>query len=225
MALAQSSTNLISPSQSGITRIRSNSNLHRFKIRADERVIFVGRTGSGKTTLADKLIRNLGYRTVVLDPKHRWEYPGYRLVDRYDPNPSLVRQVFRPRDDEVENWRDAEKYLEDVWNYGIPTVVYIDELTRLSTPRRTIPILADFVRLGRQARMGTWYASQRPKDVPSLFLSEAEHWFVFDLRYVADREKCVGFLGENVADRITETYAFWYSNPQEPDAFLVHQRR
>lgn len=194
-----------------------------FQIRADERVLFVGRTGSGKTTLADRIIRTIGYRTIVIDPKHRWEFPGYRLVHQYNPDPRLIRQVFRPKDDEQDDWRDVEVFLESVWNAGVPSVVYIDELTRLSTPRRTIPILADFVRLGRQAGMGTWYASQRPKDVPSLFLSEAEHWFVFDLRYVADREKAVGFLGENVAQRITEPYAFYYSNPNEPNAFLVHQ--
>lgn len=196
----------------------------RFKIRADERVIFVGRTGSGKTTLADRLIRFLGYRTVVIDPKHRWEFPGYKLVTHYDPSLETIRQVFRPKDRAAADWRDLEVFLESIWNAGIPTVVYIDELTAVTEPRRTIPILEDFVRLGRQVGMGTWYASQRPKDVPSLFLSEAEHWFVFDLRYAADREKCVGFLGDNVANRIPEKYAFWYSNPNEPDAFLVHQK-
>jgi len=201
----------------------TNSLAKSFRIGADERCLFVGRTGSGKTTLADRIIRTLGYRTVVIDPKHRWEFPGYKLVEEYDHDPHTIRQVFRPRDDEQDNWRDAEVYLESVWSGGIPTVVYIDELTRLSTPRRTLPVLADFVRLGRQAGYGTWYASQRPKDVPSLFLSEAEHWFVFDLRYVADRDKAVGFLGENVSQRITEPYAFYYSNPNEPDAFLVHQ--
>jgi hypothetical protein len=184
----------------------------------------VGRTGSGKTTLADKLIRFLGYRTAVLDPKGFWEFPGYKLVEEYDPNPHTIRQVFRPRDGVQHEWRDAERYLEQVWSAGIPTVVYVDELTRLSTPRRTPPILEDFYRLGRQAGFGTWGATQRPKDIPSMFLSEAEQWFVFDLRYVADREKCTGFLGENVGERISEPYAFWYSNPQEPDAFLVHQR-
>lgn len=205
------------------TQEPSNRNVRDFQIKHDERVFFVGRTGSGKTTLADRLIRHLGYRTVVIDPKHRWEFPGYRLVSDYDPDPRLVRQVFRPRDGELEAWRDSEAFLNAVWRSTTPTIVYIDELTAVSTPRRTIPVLADFVRLGRQRKMGTWYASQRPKDVPSLFFSEADHWMMFDLRYEADREKCVGFLGEKVGERIQEPYAFWYSNPKEPDAILVRQ--
>lgn len=166
----------------------------------------------------------MGYRTVVIDPKQLWEFPGYKLVDQYEPDPRLIRQVFRPKDGEGENWRDAEIFLESVWAAGVTnTVVYIDELTRLCSPRRTLSVLADFVRLGRQAGYGLWSATQRPKDVPSLFFTEAEHWFVFDLRYSADRDKCVGFVGDNVAQRITEKYAFYYSNPDEPEAFLVHQ--
>lgn len=196
-----------------------------FRIRADERAFFTGRTGSGKTTLADRMIRYLGYRTVVIDPKHSWEFPGYKLVDKYDPSPLVVRQLFRPRDDETEDWADAEQFLRAIWYARIPTVVYIDELTRMSTRTRTIPILADFVRLGRQIGMGAWYASQRPKDIPSLFLTEAEHWFVFDLRNDADRDKCVGFLGGAVAGRIYEKYGFFYSNPELPDPIFVHQQR
>lgn len=192
-------------------------------IGADERVFFVGRTGSGKTTLADRLIRSLGYRTAVIDPKHRWEFPGYKLVTGYEPDPRLVRQVFRPRAGDEDGWFDTEAYLQQIWSYDVPTVVYIDELTAVTTPRNTVPTLADFVRLGRQRKFGTWYASQRPKDVPSLFFTEADHWFMFDLRYEGDREKCVGFLGERVGERITEKYAFYYSNPGLPDAVLVRQ--
>lgn len=194
-----------------------------FQIRNDQRCIFVGRTGSGKTTLADLLIRHLGYRTVVIDPKHLWEFPGYQLVTEYNPDPNVVRQLFRPRLREGDGWRDTEAYLNAVWSYGIPTVVYVDELTALSTPRKTIPVLADMVRLGRQRKIVPWTATQRPKEVPNLFLTEADHWFVFDLRHEDDRKKVAGFLGKKVEGRLPEDYAFWYANPGERDALLVRQ--
>lgn len=194
-----------------------------FQIRRSERVLFVGRTGSGKTTLADRLIRTLGYRTVVIDPKHLWEFPGYRLVDRYDPDTYVTRQVFRPVDDDRREWRDTQTFLESVWYGPRQTIIYVDELTRLSTPRKTVPILADFIRLGRQLGFGVWTASQRPRDIPTLFLSETEHFFVFDLRTPGDREKVADFLGPSVEQRIKEDYAFWYSHPSHPDPILVHQ--
>jgi len=195
------------------------------RISRDERVFFGGRTGSGKTTLADRLIRKLGYRTVVIDPKHSWDYPGYVRSQRYDHHPETLRQVFRPRDDADDGWADLVDYLGDVWGYDVPTVVYIDELTSVTTSRRAPRVLATLVRLGRQRGFGTWYASQRPKDVPSLFFTEAEHWCVFDLLTQDDRDKVAGYMGDTVRDRLYEQYAFWYMAPHMRDPLLVHQRQ
>jgi hypothetical protein len=192
-------------------------------IKKDQRFFLCGRTGSGKTTLADRLIRKLGYRTVVIDPKHSWDFPGYEHNQHYDSNPETLRQVFRPRDDADDGWRDLVDYLEDVWGYDVPSVVYIDELTSVTTPRKAPRVLATLVRLGRQRGFGTWYASQRPKDCPGLFFTEAEHWAVFDLLNKDDRDKVAGFMGDEVKERIREPYAFWYNNPHMDDPLFVHQ--
>jgi DNA helicase HerA-like ATPase len=194
-----------------------------FTIKKNERALFLGRTGSGKTTLADKLIRSLGYRTVVIDHKHSWEFPGYKLVEQYDSDPAVIRQVFRPRDDERKDWADADVFLRSVWSYRIPIIVYVDEITKLTARQRTLPILADIVRLGRQVGIGSWFASQRPRDCPSLFFTEAEHWMVFDLRNEDDRKRVAGFLGNRAQNRLSEPFSFWYANPAMPDPVLVRQ--
>jgi len=160
----------------------------------------------------------------VIDPKHSWDFGGYHLVTHYDPNPETIRQVFRPRDDADEGWADLVAFLEDVWAYDVPTVVYVDELTSVTTPRKAPRVLATLVRLGRQRGFGTWYASQRPKDCPGLFFTEAEHWAAFDLLNADDRKKVSDFMGDEVKDRIREPYAFWYNNPNMDDPLLVHQR-
>ena len=195
----------------------------RYKVRRSDRAIFLGRTGSGKTTLADKMIRSLGYRTVVIDHKMSWEFPGYKLVEEYDPDPHVIRQLYRPRDDESKGWADADAFLRQVWAYRLPTVVYVDEITKLTSRQKTLPILADIVRLGRQVGIGSWFASQRPRDCPSLFFTEADHWFAFDLRNEDDRKRVAGFLGERVRNRLSEPYSFWYANPGMHDAILIRQ--
>jgi hypothetical protein len=196
------------------------------RIGHDERVFFGGRTGSGKTTLADRLIRKLGYRTVVIDPKHCWgKFPGYVHVKRYDPHPQTLRQVFQPHDDAGQGWADTVDFLSDVWGYDVPTVVYVDEITSLTTPRTAPRVLSTLVRLGRERGFGVWFASQRPKDCPSLFFTEAEHWIIFDLLTQDDRDKIGGYLGDKARDRIREKYAFLYMSPDMTDPLLVHQRQ
>jgi len=192
-------------------------------VHQNERFFFGGRTGSGKTTLADKLIRTFNYRTVVIDPKHSWKFPGYVHSQHYDPSLHVRRQVFRPVDDADNGWADTVAYLSDVWAYDVPTVVYVDELTSVTTPRRAPRVLSTLTRLGRERGFGTWYASQRPKDVPSLFFTEAEHWAIFDLITRDDRDKVKGYMGDKVVDRIKEKYAFWYMAPHMNDPLFVHQ--
>jgi hypothetical protein len=193
------------------------------QVKKSDRFFFCGRTGSGKTTLADRLIRSMNYRTVVIDPKHSWDFPSYQRVNRYDPDPHLPRQVFRPKDDADDGWADLVTFLEDVWGYDVPTVTYIDELTSVTTPRRAPRVLSTLVRLGRQRGFGTWYASQRPKDCPGLFFTEAENWAVFDLTTQDDRDKVAGYMGDEVRTRLREPYAFYYSNPTMAAPLLVHQ--
>jgi hypothetical protein len=110
-----------------------------------------------------------------------------------------------------------------MWYDRQSTVLYIDELTKLAIGRRTLPILADFMRLGRQINKGVWYATQRPKDVPALFFTETEHWFVFDLRWEEDRDKVASFMGPEAEQRPPDEYAFWYGNHKMPNAIYVQQ--
>jgi hypothetical protein len=152
-----------------------------------------------------------------------WDFPGYRLTNRYDPNPETRYQVFRPVDDATNGWADLVAFLSDVWRDPQPTLVYVDELTLVTTPRTAPPILFRFARQGRQHNKGLWTGTQRPSEVPTSFLTEAEHWFVFDLRAAADREKVAGFLGDGAKQRPRGRYSFWYANPELPDVVLFRQ--
>jgi hypothetical protein len=169
------------------------------------------------------LIRSLRYRTVVVDPKGGWDFPGYLLTTTYNRNPETRYQLFRPIDDAGNGWADLVAFLEDVWRDPQPVLVYVDELTLVTTPRTAPKILFRFARQGRQHNKGLWTGTQRPSEIPTSFLTEAEHWLVFDLRAQADREKVAGFLGDGAKKRPKGRYSFWYANPELPDVVLFRQ--
>lgn len=200
-----------------------NNAAHVINLKRSERAFFGGRTGSGKSTLADKLIRQTGYRTAVIDPKHGWDFPGYLPVDRYDPSPDIRRQVFRPNDTAADGWADTVRFMNAAWNDRQPVLIYVDELSLVTTPRIAPPIMLKFARQGRSHNKGLWTGTQRPVDIPGSFLTEAEHWFIFDLRNASDRKKVAGFLGDAVSDRPKGRYSFWYGSPEFPDAVLIRQ--
>ena len=163
------------------------------RIKSSDRCCFFGRTGSGKTTLAKSLLRG-ARRWVVFDPKHTFEEPGGKVVKR--PERRLARQIVRvPFRDEQYHWQAA---LHSVWRMG-RRILYIDEVN-IVNPSRTVVSeeLGRAIRTGRERGLGVWSASQRPKDIPSVVFTEAEHFFIFRLQYEADREKVASFTGERI---------------------------
>lgn len=192
-----------------------------FSPRSTDRIAIVGRTGSGKTYFAKRLIRNLS-RLVVLDPK------GTLNTRNGTSNPRNELGLTdwgdgtlkRLRRGDPGRWRigptqvyggDWEPVLADLLKVGGITV-YIDELYLLSpNAGYQSPGLRALYTQGRELGIGVWGCMQRPTWVPLFTLSESEWVFQFRLRWAADRQRMaeeVG-LGEQVLQNIPDRYGFW----------------
>ena len=165
------------------------------RIAVDQRCCFFGATRSGKTTLAKGLLSSVA-RYVVIDQKYRFT-DGSPILTAY--NPRKERQIIRipPSRDEQA---DIDDCLDSIWR-GPPTLVFVDELA-LVNPSRTVlrPTLSRLIRQGGESGFGVWCGSQRPKDLPSAVFTESEHFFLFRLRWRADREKVLDFTDERLAE-------------------------
>lgn len=165
-------------------------------IRRTDRACFFGRTGSGKTTLARRLLRSCSLPFVVLDPKHRYEDEGVQVTHAF--NRKLSEQIIRVDPigggEELELW---DEVIYNVWKHG-DTILYADEATLLTPPRSVLPELGRAIRTGRERNVAVWIGSQRPKDIPSVVFTEAEHFFLFRLQWDADREKVASFTSPHV---------------------------
>jgi DNA helicase HerA-like ATPase len=187
-------------------------------------VAILGRTGSGKTTLARLLVQ--GYRTlVVIDPKRRVELPG--TVTTYGQEgfrstwPQRARRVIaRPDDtelgdqDQLEAWGDS--VFARVLRFG-RTAVLVDEAVDLANERRIVPAYRRALVQGRELLVPVFSCSQRPRQLANVVLSESEHLIVFDLALETDRRKVAGVGGDELMVRadlkFPQGHGFGYYGP------------
>lgn len=188
----------------------------KIKISNDERLVFVGATGSGKTVLAKHFLPRLN-RVFVIDPKHTFKLEGFRIRRGLPMLGKEWRIIYRPgREDDYE----MADMLDDLFRLKNVTI-FCDELSTLAERyKETTGVLADIARTGRERHVAVWTALQRPRWVPRVFFTEAEGVFMFNLRSGEDRAYMSQFVGPEVLDPI-EKFTFWYSHADEETPELM----
>ena len=212
------------------------------KIRTDEHVLVAGRTGTGKTVLCRVYLA--GFKNVVvLDTKglFSWtEVPGTKwkgkknhilvdgnkvltLTDRLETLPRIKtpKIIYRPRFEEMTLEHYNEFYR---WAYlRGNTIVYTDEVMSVCKNPFTYPdFLKAIMTRGRELNVAHWGATQRPSNIAVITISEATHFFIFDLNVEADREKLISISGCQEFKEKPSTkfgkHSFWYYHVDKDSA-------
>lgn len=196
-------------------------NPDRLNIRRNDRALFVGATGSGKTTLAKALMWQQRH-VMVLDPKRTFALPpetgavtiteesrgSRKTVEEWDGPEPLI---YRPGLDVLNDPDSVDWWFWHVFARG-NTLAYIDEAAMV-TSGATLPRgYAACIQLGRERGVGTWHATQRPSRVPIVLLSESEHVFAFRLRHPDDAERIAKYTDPSTLERQATGNGFWYWN-------------
>lgn len=169
----------------------------RFSYKAGQHVTFLGRTDSGKTTLAYQLIEQvaspkLPAMSLVVKPKSptvdKWrERLGHPLTRQWPPAMRAFRakppgwifwpkHSFDPEKDDVmleERMRDA---LREAYKNG-KRIVFADETLGLSDLKLDRMLVALWTR-GREMGTGLWAATQKPSHIPLYAYNQATHLFL-----------------------------------------------
>lgn len=194
-------------------------------IRSDNRASFVGTTGSGKSTIARELARQVD-RLVCIDPKdelggdEEWglEESSKDAWKRLkNDQPARIRVPLPVSANPLEF---LDSIFELCYTYGWMTV-YLDEaFACVGKGGNPSPFLLALYTRGRSRAIGTWAATQRPARIPLVMLSESEWSFMFRLRLEVDRKRMSEFMGPAVLGGIPESdpFGFWmfHSSWREP---------
>jgi len=194
-------------------------------LRSDERVAFVGKTGSGKTFMARYLTAGLT-RFVAFDPKGTIGLAGANRATTWnveDWSPTGVKQLMAkgnkparlrvpgpgPDDDPFGYWIPFLRAIFDMGN----VTLYIDEMYAVNKPGGLpSPELMALYTRGRELGIGVYAATQRPTLVPLVMLSECEWLFTFRLLLEQDRKRMAEICGPVVMNPIRTEHGYYLYN-------------
>jgi len=185
-------------------------------IVANERVFIAGKTGSGKTTLAETLCNPLR-RMVVLDSKgsltkwrglEQWDDPDVQA--RFEDGENVRMHAMSPLDVDIsptDYWNSVFARCLEVGD----VTIYVDELFAVAPPGQYSrnALQACYTR-GRELGIGVWASTQRPSWIPLFAMSEAEHYFMFRIMLENDRKRLSAFMGPAVMEPIQDVHGFYY---------------
>jgi DNA helicase HerA-like ATPase len=192
------------------------------QIRANERVLFAGRTGSGKTFLARQLLA-ASRRLVVIDAKgtlNDWNAtePDSLAWYRFLRGGEGRLRILPPITDDPAGW--YEKLFEELYEAGTLTL-YIDEAYAVVPPgTRAGKWLNALYTRGRERGIGVWAATQRPAWIPLFMISEADWVFAFRLSLVEDRQRLAAIAGEKLLEPPRSEHGFWMYHVSMDDPAL-----
>lgn len=195
-------------------------------IKPSERVMIMGKTGSGKTEWAKFMLRRIArvMPVVIIDTRQFWmgEKPSWAkrrepgTVDRphlvKDFNPNYWVQCIQPDiyDDRME------RFLLDVLKRRY-VYVYIDENDGIATAT-SVPLgLRRVWKTGRALRVGAADGSQTYSGIPRIFKTQSEKRVLFRVgeEDIEDAAKLVQVYPEEVLDLEPFEYIYYDVNNME----------
>jgi hypothetical protein len=149
--------------------------------RLEDRLLFVGQTGKGKSTLALWVIEQLQpVRTIIFDPKGEFNFGPTFPPAR---NPAELRVAIRQRLVHYVPQSFERPPLEEacqiVWDTPGPYVWHIDEAAEITNPNYCPEGLRLGVTQGRRFKKMVIALTQRLAECAPVFRSQASHVVIF----------------------------------------------
>lgn len=194
----------------------------RVRVKAGDKWLLPGMTGSGKTTMGKRLLACLvrlypTSRVYILDSKYLGdfdEYPGRIQSDQAPRKPGSNEryQVWQPV---LEVPDEIEKWLYQI-RHDPPAILFVDELLSLCYKKTlTSPEYSRIQKLGRALPVGCITCTQELVQIPRNALGQATHIARFRLKLPYERRLMNSVMGDDLSEPADE-HGFYYGSAIRP---------
>ena len=190
-----------SQSQQKPTRFEQSGGLDFDFIAYEEKILIVGASGSGKTYLANTLMKSLNNISVwVYDPNYQFHssramvfHDLDELLKVYD-SAKRGHYILQPYDGTEHTFR---RFNAEAFKRG-NLVLIEDEIHNHLTKMTVLKEFNQVILSGRPRGISVISISSRPASCPNHILSNSKHVFAFKLNLESDVKFLEGYLGEDV---------------------------
>lgn len=213
------------------------------KIEGNKRIVFLGKTRTGKSTMARFLLEmkvSEGWWVVIIDPKKGWmmreegrkSLPYGQFGDFQDPETGYKYKDFRGSI-EYPIWSSTfnpeirvmiytpvswDSFIDDMIDMALAhkyVIFYFDEVRQLATSNKTPQKFIVLYTQGAASLCGAWAGNQRPVGIPEDMKSQAEIWISFYVNKVEDRQVVADYIPYN-------EYLKWYVQYDLPYYYFLY---
>lgn len=187
------------------------------KVAGNKRIVLIGKTRSGKSTIARLLLKMKlaeGWWVVIVDPKKDWmtstnEHGHKTRIPYGELTKDFKGSVDRPIRSDTFNPECKVMIIEPVeWDKRMDALVdavmahgyvifYIDEIRQLANANKSPIKLVILYTQGGAHNVGCWAGNQRPKGIPEDMKSQAEIWIVLYVTKFEDRVAIAAYMPKN----------------------------
>jgi len=188
-------------SQQKTAHFQSGGQLNFNFIAYDEKIVIVGASGSGKTYLANEIMKGLnGISVWVFDPNY--QFHSSRAMVFHDLSEMLKvydsakkgHYILQPHDSSEHTFR---RFNAEAFKRG-NLVLIEDEIHNWLSKQKVLKEFNQVILSGRPRGISVISISSRPASCPNHILSNVKHVFAFKLNLESDVKFLEGYLGNDV---------------------------
>jgi len=194
-------TNVSSQSQQSPAHFQSGGQLNFNFVAYDQDICIVGAKGSGKSYLANQIMKGLnGISVWVHDPNYQFHSSRAmvfndlsEMLKVYD-SAKRGHYILQPHQNDENTFR---RFCSEAFKRG-NLVLIMDEIHNWLTKQRVLKEFNQVILSGRPRGISCVSISSRPASCPNHILSNAKHVFAFKLNLESDVKFLEGYLGNDV---------------------------